>query len=292
MRADAKVLAICVNWNGAEVLSETLQALQASDYAGLDILVIDNASSDGSQQLVPAHVRILHNPTNIGYGAAINRAVIECFRDSEKPAYLLLINNDVCVAPEMLRELVDFAENAGPGVFGPKVLNRSCPGRLDMAWGRIVWNHVLAQFLGKGACDGPKWNETRRVQLLQGSILLVHREVFERTAGFDEKFFMYHEEVDWLLRAGRLGYPVYYCPFAEAYHHGAHSTRDNPLKKVFWLRRNTVYFFRKHRPGPAAWTWFVLTLTSSMLYNALTLRWKRAGAILRGVWEGTKVPLS
>lgn len=102
---------------------------------------------------------------------------------------------------------------------------------------------------------------------------------------------MYHEEVDFLYRAGCKGYPVYHCPSARAWHRGQHGTRDQPLQKVFWTRRNAVYFLRKHGAGMARWTYFFLTLCASLVYNLTLLRWPRARVICRGVKAGFRLPL-
>ncbi len=145
--------------------------------------------------------------------------------------------------------MLELAREKGPGVYGPKVLLQDRPDRLDAAWGRITWSHVLSSFRGKGARDRGRFDRVRRVQLLLGCALLVHRRVFQDVGFFDEDYFMYHEEVDFLFRAGRRGYPCYYCPAARVHHRRAHSTRDKPLQRVFWVRRNTVLFLRKHQSG-------------------------------------------
>jgi GT2 family glycosyltransferase len=97
---------------------------------------------------------------------------------------------------------------------------------------------------------------------------------------------MYHEEVDYLYRAARKGYPVFFCPFAEARHHGAYSTRHQPLQRVYWVRRNTVYFLRKHRPGWWGWAYFWLTLALSLGFNLCRCRFERVKAILTGLTDG------
>jgi len=99
---------------------------------------------------------------------------------------------------------------------------------------------------------------------------------------------MYHEEVDYFYRAAKLGFPVYYCPFAVAYHRGGFSTRNEPLRRVYWVRRNTILFLRKHQPGILSWGWFIITLTGSLSYNLLALRWRKLAIILRGTADGLR----
>ena len=293
MSTHRKVLAVCVNWNGQQVLAESLGALRQSHYRSLEIVVVDNASSDTSLALVPPEIRVLALDQNRGYAAALNAAIRESQNaaeaggsQSEAPDYFYFLNNDIVVEPEGLCRLVQFAEEKGAGIYGPKILRYEDRSRLDSAWGRLNWSHVLCAYQGKGAPDGPRWNQVKPVELLLGCALLIHREIFEKVGLFDESFFMYHEEVDFLHRAAQMSYPIYYCPFAQALHRGAHSTRQSPLQKTFWIRRNTVLFFKKHEVGTWRWASFWSTLAASLLYNILLFRWRRVRTIFEGVREG------
>jgi GT2 family glycosyltransferase len=286
------VLAICVNWNGGEWLHRTVRSLLASSYRPLRLVVVDNDSTDGSFRNLPPGAEVVRMPDNSGYGGAINRIWQEVASGQRRePHYYLLLNNDVLVTEDMLSRLVEFATTRERVICGPKILDWSDPGRLDMAYGYLKWNHVLSRFVGKKAVDGPRWNMVRQVPLLQGSVLLLESSAVQEVGLFDEHYFMYHEEVDFLFRAGRLGYLAYYCPFATASHVGANSTRQTPLKKVFWTRRNTVYFMRKHRARPHQWARFVLTLTGSMIFNVAFLKLTRAATIVKGVYAGFCMPL-
>jgi GT2 family glycosyltransferase len=291
MPTDERVLAIVVNWNGREVLPETLDALRSILHQPLEIVVVDNGSTDGSASLVQEPVGLVTLDDNRGYAGALN-AILRPVLEGDKvagegpPDYFLLLNNDILVEPETVSRLLELAREKGPGIYGPKVLLQGRPGRLDAAWGRITWSHVLSSFAGKGARDGPRYDRVRRVQLLLGCALLVHPRVFQDVGFFDEDYFMYHEEVDFLFRAGRRGFPAYYCPAARVHHRRAHSTRDEPLKRVFWVRRNTVLFMRKHRVGAWAWGCWGKTLVLSLVWNAMLLRWQRLATIWRGVVAG------
>ncbi len=293
MANDADVLAICVNWNGGRVLRPAVDALLKSTYRPLDLVVVDNASTDGSLKELEGGIEILRMGENRGYGAAINRVWQEVLAGARKrPGYYLLLNNDVLVEPDMVTRLIGFAAGKQAGIYGPKILQWHQRDQLDMAWGTLRWHHVLARFEGKQAIDGPQWNDPREVELLQGSVLLVDTRVVESVGLFDEQFFMYHEEVDFLYRAGRRGYRAYYCPFARAYHWGAHGTESLPLKKIFWTRRNAVYFMRKHATGIVRWPYFLLTLAGSIGYNLLSLDFRRTRAIVSGASAGFKIPVT
>ena len=190
MSTNATVLAVCVNWNGQEVLSETLASLLKSDYPQLDLLVVDNASTDGSLDQIPSSVKTLRLAENRGYGSALNAAVrLVSDRQSAfqagslaKPDYFLMLNNDMVLETEMVGELVQFAQRKGKGIFGPKILRYQEPNHLEAAWGRVDWSHVLAHYQGQGAPDGPQWSHPQSAQLILGSALLISREVFHEVA--------------------------------------------------------------------------------------------------------------
>lgn len=287
MSIDPKVLAICVNWNGRAVLSETLDSLLGCAHPSLAILVVDNASTDGSVDQIPNEIEALRLDRNLGYAGAINAGLREGLLRHRNVDCVLALNNDVTVDANMLGRLLECAKKRGPGIFGPQIRRADQPDRLDAAWGEVVWHHVLVRLLGKGApADDPRFHRPQAVDVLLGCALLISSEVIEKVGRFDERFFMYHEEVDYQLRARKAGFPVMYCPAARCLHRGAHSTRNAPLKRVYWVRRSTVQFFRKHRPGLLKWLKFWLTMALSTAFNIVTLRWRRLVAILRGVGSG------
>jgi GT2 family glycosyltransferase len=291
MSVDKRLLAVCVNWNGEHVLEETLRSLLKSTYPNLEVRVVDNASEDQSWKLVSPEIQLIRLKENRGYAQALNRALEPSLHSGSAPEYFLLLNNDLTFAPETISRLVTFAEEKGPGVYGPKVLLWDEPDRLDAAWGRISWTHVLASFKGIGEPDSALWT-TRQVELLLGCALLVHRDVFEKVGFLDSRYFMYHEEVDFLYRVSQAGFPVWFFSPAVIRHHSGHGTRETPLKKVYWIRRNTVLFFRKFRPGLGRWTKFSATLLASLVFNSLLLRWRQVGTILKGVLDGFREDLS
>jgi GT2 family glycosyltransferase len=291
MSSPQKVLAICVNWNGLEVLADALDSLSKSRGVQMKIVVVDNASTDESLNLVPPEIEVVKRDNNDGYAAAINSVVKPYYANPSAmgvppPTYFLLVNNDLVFEPTSVQRLVEFADRKGPGIFGPRIVQHNRPDHLEAAWGELTWSHVLAHYEGEAEKVGSRWNREDPVSLLLGSVLLVHSSVFERVGFFDETFFMYHEEVDFLYRAQMAGIHTYFCNSCQVRHRGGHGTRQTPWKKIYWTRRNTVLFLRKHRASPAKWLYYLATLKMSLLYNILCLRWKRAAVILRGVRDG------
>ena len=293
------VLAVCVNWNGRQVLPAALQGLTSSSYPSLRVVVVDCASEDSSPSLVSEGLTLIRLEHNRGYAAAINAALLQTEQFSSpgaslgRPDFFLLLNNDVEVPPELIWKLVEFASGQGPCVCGPQVEACSGPGRLEASWGRVDWSHVLARFEDRSRpLESIAQREVRKVELLLGCALFMDSRALELVGLWDETYFMYHEEIDWLYRCRMAGVPVYYCPFVSIRHHGGTGTQGAPLKKTYWLRRNAVLFLWKHEAGPVRWSFWAVTLAGSLAWNLLTFKWRRLGAICRGVWDGFRVARS
>lgn len=288
------VLAVIVNWNGASVLGESVESLLASDYKSLTVWVIDNASTDDSMRSLPDNVFQILCPQNLGYAGAINYAVQAALEETHlnnPPEYFLILNNDLKILPSALSTLMARAGQLGPAVLGPRILKMDSAETLEAAWGSINWSHVLCRFYGKGKPAGKPWITDQPVELLLGSALLIHRSIFDRVGQFDEQYFMYHEEVDFLYRVGQMGISCYFCAEASVLHRGGHSTKSEPMKKIFWIRRNTILFLRKHQATVVQWATFWATLSGSLLFNLLLFRWRRTQAIVAGVVEGFRIEI-
>ncbi len=291
MQSSPQVLAICVNWNGGDLLRETLAALDQSDYPALRVLVVDSASTDQSTDCLPEGVQLLSLSENLGYAAALNRALRHAEEESAAPpSYYLLLNNDIRLFPDCVNRLVAAAEHSKPCICGPRILQWNLPDRLEASWGEIRWNHVLAHFRHQNSTDDLSDTAPSEVELLLGCALLVHRDVVAQVGPWDENFFLYHEEIDYLFRAAKRGIPAIFVPAAGAYHWGGWGTPD-ALRKVFGIRRNTVYFLRKHHATLGQWVRFTASLLASLAWNLATLRWPRGLAIYKGVRGGFQMEL-
>ncbi len=291
MQTVPKVAAVCVNWNGGDFLGPALESLLASDYPCIEVLVVDNASSDGSASRLPAGVGLLRLEENAGYGEALNRGMEYLEKNSSPPGpgFFLALNNDVILEPDTVSSLVAFAAEKGPGIFGPAIVRLDDPARLEAAWGELTWSHVLTRLRGKNApADSSPWNRPAENVILLGSLLLIHRGVFDAGIRFDPNFFMYHEEVDFMHQAARKGFPTFYIPWVRARHHIGMGTRGDPLKKIYWTRRNSIYFLKKEKAGPGKWLRCLASMAGSFLWSAGSLRFGRAGAVAAGALDGLR----
>jgi GT2 family glycosyltransferase len=231
------VSVVVVNYNGADALPRCLDALVAdTGDAGAEVLVVDNASSDGSDSIAAEaaerhdSVRLLRSPTNRGYAGAVNLALAEA-----RGAYVAVLNMDVVVSSGWLDPLISFLEaTPDAGAVCPLIVLESDPKRINAA-GQDV--HVTALGFNRWLEEPRERAGGRpfRVSGLHGAAFLVRRDDLESIGGWDESGFLYHEDVElsWLLT---LAGKEIHCAPASIVRHDYHLTMFP--HKLFLLERN------------------------------------------------------
>ncbi|HEX6586454.1 MAG TPA: glycosyltransferase family 2 protein [Solirubrobacterales bacterium] len=231
------VSVVVVNYNGADSLGRCLEALlAATGDVSAELLVVDNASADGSAAIADAiaerssTVRVLRSRTNCGYAGAVNLAL-----DQARGRYIAVLNMDAVVDPGWLRPLTDFLEqNPETGAACPLILLESDPGGINAAGQNVhVTGLGFNRWLGKPrehARDAPF-----PVSGLHGAAFMVRRGLLDELGGWDESGFLYHEDVElsWLLRLA--GHEIHCVP-ASTVSHDYHLTMFP--EKLFLLERN------------------------------------------------------
>ncbi len=262
---------VIVNWNAMAVLEACLESIKSATH-GLttETIVVDNASSDGSVQLIRDRypwVSLVASSTNLGFARANNLGIHRCSGRN-----ILLLNPDTICHPESLSKLVAFLDaNPDVGAAGPLVLNPdgtlqpSCTRTPTLS--RELWRLFhLDRLKAYGVYDMRDWSRSmrREVDALLGACLMVRRTVLESTGGLDEDYFMYTEEVDLCYRIRRAGWGVYWVPSAAIVHLGGQSTRQAAPEMFLWLYRSKLLFFRKHYGRLSAALYKVVLAASSL----------------------------
>jgi len=275
---------VIVSYNAKAHLTNCLRSLyQHTSLRPLEVMVVDNASTDGSLAMLARdfpEVRAIGSPDNIGFSGANNLAMREA-----KGRFLLLLNNDAMVTPgavdTMLRIIQERPEVA---VLGPLLRNED--GSVQISYGRMLSFHAEAvqKFLSKGYARGNaflrRYVETRSKKeaypdWVSGACLMIRAEILDKVGMFDDRFFMYSEEVDFCERVRRGGHRILYTPRAEVIHLGGKSTEANPEKAAFEYRRSQLYFYSKHY-GRAR-----VRLLKSYLLFSIVIRWILGGPAQR-----------
>ena len=244
------VTTVVVNWKLKEETFSCLQSLERLDLP-CHVIVADNGSQDGSAQYI-AHrfprAELILLSSNIGFGAACNRAISQALRDSTCE-YVFLLNNDATIHPHALSELIKVA-HAYPeaGIFGPKVYYRDDTGKIWYGGARRRWGVLAAADIGRGQVDGDQFNTLREVDYVFGTAMLIRRSVFDRIGLFDERFFLYLEDLDFCIRAQATGFSLLFVPQAHVWHTGSASTAHNNGMRRYHMVKSTVHFLKKHTP--------------------------------------------
>jgi GT2 family glycosyltransferase len=242
------VAAIVVNWNGAGETIACLDSLSHSRGVACRVYVVDNASRDGSAaRIATAHpaATIVRAPRNLGYAGALNLGWAQALADGA--GYVWFLNNDVLVEPHTLARLVEADRAWGPGIYSSKILYRDRPELVWYAGGYLDWN-LKSHHLGLGQPDGEGQDTTvHRVAWASGCALFCSTDVLRHVGPLDERYFLYLEDVDWCLQAGKRGVPTYLVPDSRLYHGISRSVERLDQRLVrYYAWRNYYLLVRRH----------------------------------------------
>jgi len=284
-----RVAIVVLTYNG---IHDTLACLQSLDRLAYpvecyDVVVVDNASHDDT----PARVRaafprtiVIENPANLGFAAGNNVGLR--YAQAHGYDYVLLLNNDTEVAPDMLDHLVNAAEtDRRIAAVGPIIYYHAAPRRVWSAGGSIDWQHGICRMAGEEEDCGQY--VPRTVDFITGCTMLIRVAALQRIGLFDERFFMYFEETEWCVRARRAGYSCFFTPAAKVWHKIPLNARFDREYLAYYMTRNRLLFLRA---TGASWrTWLhVLIVQDLRTYLSLCLRpkWRtRKGRIgMRLAW--------
>jgi hypothetical protein len=272
---------IIVSWNTCQVLRECLESVQRQrSSASIDVWVVDNASKDGSAEMVretfPA-VHLIENSENVGFARANNVAVA-----ASSGRYVLLLNSDTVVLPGAFDALIDFLDaHPEAGAAGAHTLNPD--GSLQVSTypsptlARELWFLLhLDRLRPYGAYDMAQWSsdQPRAVDAVLGACLIVRQATLDQVGALDPAYFMYSEEIDLCYRIRRAGWRIYWVPQAKIVHYGGQSTRQVAASMFIQLYRSKVLFFRKNQGRWAAVVYKLVLLAVTIPRLVLTpLAW-------------------
>lgn len=259
------VSVVIANWNGRRHLQDCLPALVRQSLAPLEIIVVDNGSSDDSRawlaQTHPA-VRVIANDRNRGFAIANNQGI-----HVAKGQYIALLNNDTRPEPGWLAALVEALEvdpQAGMAaslmLFAdrPMLINSTgvCVDRCGISWDRLG-----------GQPDNAAGVRPQPIFGASAGAALYRRALFDDVGVFDEDFFAYLEDVDLAWRARWRGWRAVFVPRARVYHAHSATGREGSAFKTFWLARNKIVLIAKNYPTPVLW-WLLPLIIA---YDGLSL---------------------
>ena len=275
------VTVIIVNWNGEQFIERCLSALLAQTVAPYEIIVVDNASSDESLDIVRRFplARLLAQNENLGFACGNNLAIAAANVGSE---WIALLNPDAFVEPHWLEALLSASRhNADFDVFGSKLLNAADPAVLDGA-GDAYHISGLVWRMEHGA-SAPSFSEqVQEVFSPCAAAALYRHSALLEVGGFDDDFFCYVEDVDLGFRLRLGGHRCLYVPASVAHHVGSGTTGGQHSDfAVYHGHRNLVWTYVKNMPGVLFWVFLPLHLVMNLVVLTVFAWRGQGGVVLR-----------
>ena len=251
-----RVAVVVLNWNGLADTVECLASLEQLETPAYEVVVVDNGSTDGSVTAIRERfprVTVLENGENLGYTGGNNAGLRYALE--QEADYVLLLNNDTTVAPDLVRRLVDAAE-ADPqvGIAGPTIYYHDRPDVIWSAGGAIDWERGTTWMVGLDELDEGQFGaQPRAMDFVTGCCILVRRALIERVGLLDERFFAYYEDTEWCARAARAGYKIVHVPAARMWHKISPCAQSDSPFVHYYMTRNRLLFLKAAGAGWRAW---------------------------------------
>lgn len=252
-----EVSVITVNYNTKELTSAAIKSVyEHTKDVTFEVIVVDNASEDGSQQYFKKqfpHIKLIENNQNYGFGKANNQGM-----KVAKGKYIFLLNSDAYLIENSLKKLVDYAQKNEVGMIGPHVLNEDSStqqsvGFLPSLLKVFLWMSFIDDLPG-GATLKPYhvdhdsfYEKEHEVGWITGAAMFTSKSLINKVGMFDENIFMYGEDVDWCFRIKKAHYKVLYSPITKLVHIGSGSSKKISKNAILGEYRGIVYFYKKHK---------------------------------------------
>ncbi len=271
-----KIFVIILNYNGRDTLERCLRSVFRSQNVNFTVVVVDNASEDGSFEEVRKNwprVNLIRNDKNLGFAAGNNvgiRFALE--RDAD---YVFLLNNDAEILPDTLERLLEAAErNRRPSVLCPLI--ETPKGKIWYAGSKINWWRMRTEHVN--LVSDKNSDTIVPVEVATGCAVLIAKEVFAKIGLLNESYFLYYEDADFSFCARKSGFTVGLLPSSRAVHAETSELPDKKGVKTYWLVLSGLLFFRTYAPWYWRYLWYPLFVFLRRQRNRRNLRRKLPNA--------------
>ncbi len=261
---------IIVNWNAKKYLLACLKSIvnEIVKFNNVEIIVVDNASTDGSHEAVKKYfpdIQIIVNKKNFGFSKANNIGI-----EKSNGKYICFINTDVELIHNCFVPMYDFMEvNENVGILGPCIVNPDLTVQQSCRYFPKLWHIIVeAFFLNrifkklKFFCQTMKSLPTDKVasvDVLSGCFWMVRREAINNVGLLDENFYIYSEDVDWCKRFKNIGWEIVYYPFVRAIHYGGASSSISPVHYYVEMQRSQLKYWCKYHSQLSSFSYRIVT---------------------------------
>ena len=242
MSKNPLVSVIVLNYNAGELLLNCIESIKKSAYKNLEIIVVDNISTDKSQEVCKEKypdIKLIQNNENFGYCEGNNIGIRVAKGD-----YITILNPDTIVESNWIEELISAYNKFGEGLYQPKHLSLN-EKTVYMSAGNMLNIFGFGYAREKGKKDQNQFNKIEEINYASGTCLFTSSNVLKKVGLFDPFIFLYHDDLDLGWRASQLGIKSYYVPTSIIYHAESYSLKWN-AEKFYWLERNRKYCILTH----------------------------------------------
>jgi len=245
---------VIVNYNTKDFLKQCLRLIISHE-----VIVVDNGSTNGSVEMMReeySQLKLIVNKKNLGFAKAVNQGI-----RASQGEYILVLNSDIEVKGNALEKMTEFVKkHPEVGVVGGRLVNPD--GRIQgSCFHRLTLINAIKEFwLGqKRAFEkyAPKTGKPTEIDAVVGACMLIPRKVINKVGYFDERYFLYFEDLDYCRRVKKVGFKIFYLPDAEFIHHHGASAKKIPQKTRFWLAQSSKIYHGEIK-------YCLLTLTISL----------------------------
>jgi len=242
MSENSLVSVIVLNYNAGELLLNCIESIKKSAYKNLEIIVVDNISTDKSQKICKEKypdIKLIQNDENFGYCEGNNIGIREAKGD-----YIIILNPDTIVESSWIEELISAYNKFGDGLYQPKFF--SLDEKLVLqSTGNMLHIFGFGFARDKGKIDDKKMEAIEKINYASGTCLFTSKAVLDKVGLLDPFLFLYHDDLDLGWRAAQMGIDSFYVPKSIIYHAESYALKWS-AKKFYWLERNRKYCLLTH----------------------------------------------
>jgi len=242
MNEKSLISIIVLNYNAGELLLNCINSLMKSTYQNIEILVVDNISSDDSHTKCKKQfpdIKLIQNRKNLGYCGGNNVGIKEA-----KGEFIVILNPDTIVEENWLDEMFNAFNEFGDGLYQPKIISLN-ESDIIQSTGNMIHTFGFGFARDKGRKIIKKKEEIEKIGYASGTCLFTTKKVLEKVGLLDEFLFLYHDDLDLGWRAAQIGINSYYVPKSKIFHAESYSLKWS-AKKFYWLERNRKYCLKTH----------------------------------------------
>jgi hypothetical protein len=277
---------ITVNYNALDVTCEMLNSVRRNTYKNVEVIVVDNASSENPEGYLRKHypeVKFIRSEHNLGFAGGNNLGIRASCGD-----FLFFLNNDAELTDGVIETLVAlFNRLPGTGIASPKICYQNAkPGSEPdvIQYAGTTHVHPLTarnSTLGEKQTDAGQFRQAQPTAYAHGAAMMVPKKVVENVGMMPEDFFLYYEELDWSEQIRRAGFEVMFEPNAKIYHKESYSVNKISALKIYYLNRNRLLFMRRNRSKKQWLAFCLFLLLFTVPKNTLTF-------LMKGEWNNLR----